>query len=340
MKIKHLAIGCFPMILIMGGLLLVVGAAGGGNNSTLSVSGGAEVSEGCPLSSGKYDAELVDSVLANAGAFAGQRKAFEAVGKKYNIDPILIMAISIHETGWGKSQAVMEHNNPSGQMRGSTIIHFNTLEEGLDMTGQTLNNLWNERGLNTIEKLGSAYAPIGAANDPTGLNTHWVPTVKQFIEQLGGLSGGCDGASEDNKTNESLAQGKQGFAVPVKNYQITSGFGYRDFQGGEFHRGLDFGATEGEPIFASKAGEVITSSFHYSWGNHIVIQHEDGMVSLYAHQSKLVAQVGQHVKQGQLIGYVGNTGNSFGAHLHLEICQDASLIQAKLLDPQPILFGK
>ena len=187
---KKIVIMCFPIAIFIGSFsILVLGVVSGGNETKIA----GDLGSGCSVITGSYNADLVDSVLKDAGAFSGQREAFEHVGKKYNIDPILIMAISIHETGWGKSAAVMNHNNPSGQMIGSTIIHFDTLEEGLDMTGKTLNNLWNERGLNTIEKLGSAYAPIGAANDPTGLNTYWVPTVTNMIEKLGGLSGGYSG---------------------------------------------------------------------------------------------------------------------------------------------------
>lgn len=148
--------------------------------------------------SGEIDTKKIDDTLSKAGAFSGQREAFVKVAEKYKIDPILMIAISIHETGWGKSQAVMLHNNPSGQMIGSEIIHFDSLEEGLDMTGKTINNLWNERGLNTLEKLGSAYAPIGAANDPTGLNVNWVPTIAKFIEELGGMTTACTKETEEN----------------------------------------------------------------------------------------------------------------------------------------------
>lgn len=185
--------------------------------------------------SGEVNTKKIDDVLSKAGAFAGQREAFEKVAEKYKIDPVLMIAISIHETGWGKSQAVMVHNNPSGQMIGSEIIHFDTLEEGLDMTGKTINNLWNERGLNTLEKLGSAYAPIGAANDPTGLNVNWVPTISKFIEELGGMSVACT-----KEPTESPSTGNSGVAtteLPVeyvdkvkfprfdgKNYNVSGSY--------------------------------------------------------------------------------------------------------------------
>ena len=71
----------------------------------------------------------------------------------------------------------------------------------------------------------------------------------------------------------------------------------------------------------------------------MVIQHEDGTTALYAHQQQYSVKVGDTVVQGQTIGYVGSTGNSTGSHLHLELCQDSSLSQGSLVDPQPILFG-
>lgn len=143
--------------------------------------------------------------------------------------------------------------------------------------------------------------------------------------------------TEYDKARQDVEISATGFAVPVKNYSISSPFGLR---GGEFHRGLDMAAAQGEPIYASKPGTVLKAEYHYSWGNHVVIEHNGGMTTLYAHQAEYVVKPGDHVEQGQLIGYVGSTGNSTGSHLHLEICQDSSLSQGKLLDPQKVLFGE
>ncbi|MGT9074388.1 CHAP domain-containing protein [Enterococcus faecalis] len=144
--------------------------------------GGADVQTGVLFT---YNREKVQSFLNNYPYLKDKLPSFERVAKKYNIDIVLMIAIILQETG-GNSPALIEHNNPSGQMIGSTILHFNTLDEGLDMTGKTLNNLINERGLKTIESLGATYAPVGAANDPTGLNNQWIPSVKKFVELLGG----------------------------------------------------------------------------------------------------------------------------------------------------------
>ncbi|HGF7709213.1 TPA: glucosaminidase domain-containing protein, partial [Enterococcus faecium] len=119
---------------------------------------------------------------------------------------------------------------------------------------------------------------------------------------------------------------KEGYMVPLKNYSISSSFGWR---GEEFHRGLDMAANQGEPIYASKAGTVIEASYHTLSGNYVTIEHEDGSVALYAHQQEYCVNVGQTVEQGQIIGYVGSTGNSTGPHLHLELALDGSLTKDK-----------
>ncbi|WP_065772538.1 peptidoglycan DD-metalloendopeptidase family protein [Enterococcus faecium] len=128
---------------------------------------------------------------------------------------------------------------------------------------------------------------------------------------------------------------KEGYIVPVKNYTISSPFGNR---GGEFHRGLDLATAQGEPIYASKSGTVIKAEFHPSWGNVVAIEHEDGTTALYAHQQEYQVKVGDKVKQGQIIGYVGSTGNSTGSHLHFELCLDHSLSQSQLIDPETALL--
>lgn len=128
---------------------------------------------------------------------------------------------------------------------------------------------------------------------------------------------------------------KEGYIVPVKNYTISSSFGTR---GGEFHRGIDLAAAQGEPIYASKAGTVIKAEFHPSWGNYVAIEHEDGTTALYAHQQEYQVKIGDKVEQNQIIGYVGSTGNSTGSHLHFELCLDHSLNQSQLVDPETVLF--
>jgi cell wall-associated NlpC family hydrolase len=110
------------------------------------------------------------------------------IAQKYGINPALIAAIMATESSYGKSSAIKNDNNPSGQMVGSQILHYDTLEQGIDATGKTLHKLVVTRKLNTVQKLGSAYAPVGAGNDPTNLNSNWVPVVTQLVASFGGKS--------------------------------------------------------------------------------------------------------------------------------------------------------
>lgn len=96
---------------------------------------------------------------------------------------------------------------------------------------------------------------------------------------------------------------------------VTSEFGPR---WGRLHAGIDVGAGMGAPIRAAKSGTVIYSGVMGGYGNVVVIDHGGGFSTLYAHQSRTAANEGQSVSQGQLIGYVGNTGNSTGPHAHFE----------------------
>lgn len=105
--------------------------------------------------------------------------------------------------------------------------------------------------------------------------------------------------------------------APLKSYSyISSPYGMRN---GRMHTGTDFAAATGTPIYAWKSGTVTQASWNGGYGNFIEIKHSDGTVSRYAHLSKYAISSGQEVYKGQVIGYVGSTGNSTGPHLHFEI---------------------
>lgn len=106
------------------------------------------------------------------------------------------------------------------------------------------------------------------------------------------------------------------FAMPTSG-QLSSRFGSR---WGRQHKGIDLSANEGTPIYAADNGVVIYSEYNNGgFGYLIQIDHQNGYITYYAHCSKLVACEGDTVAKGDLIGYVGNTGNSTGAHLHFEV---------------------
>lgn len=111
---------------------------------------------------------------------------------------------------------------------------------------------------------------------------------------------------------------------------ISGHFGDMYFNGP--HNGLDIAAGYGTPIVAAQAGEVIQAEYHWSWGNNVLIWHNETFATRYAHCSSLVVSPGQYVEQGQIIGYVGSTGESFGNHLHFEMYYNGVRV-----DPDPYL---
>ncbi len=106
-----------------------------------------------------------------------------------------------------------------------------------------------------------------------------------------------------------------GLIWPVSG-PITSGFGPR---WGGFHYGLDIAANTGTPIHAAASGKVIYAGWYGGFGNFVIIDHGGGLATTYGHQSQIAVSVGQNVGQGEVIGYVGNTGFSTGPHLDFEV---------------------
>jgi murein DD-endopeptidase MepM/ murein hydrolase activator NlpD len=106
-----------------------------------------------------------------------------------------------------------------------------------------------------------------------------------------------------------------GLIWPVSG-PVTSPFGYR---WGRLHAGIDIGVPYGTPIHAAASGRVVIAGWEGGYGNYTCIDHGGGLATCYAHQSSFAVGAGASVSQGQVIGYVGNTGHSFGPHLHFEV---------------------
>jgi murein DD-endopeptidase MepM/ murein hydrolase activator NlpD len=141
---------------------------------------------------------------------------------------------------------------------------------------------------------------------------------KAFIAEANAL------AAEDAGVRGQLAAAQgatdttpssQGLIWPVSG-PVTSPFGYR---WGRLHAGIDIGVAYGTPIHAAASGTVVLAGWTGGYGNYTCIDHGGGLATCYAHQSSYAVSSGASVSQGQVIGYVGNTGHSFGAHLHFEV---------------------
>lgn len=134
------------------------------------------------------------------------------------------------------------------------------------------------------------------------------------------------------KKKEQPQPTEKGFLFPVATSGfacVTDPYGYRTnpITGNyQLHNGIDLAANRGTPIYASKTGTVSTAASGYGWGNYVVINHGDGYSTLYAHQDYYIVSEGDTVTQGQVIGYVGSTGNSTGPHLHFTIYYNGSTV--------------
>ena len=140
--------------------------------------------------------------------------------------------------------------------------------------------------------------------------------AQQQAAQNSGNSGG--GSSYVPPVIDNVVSGNGQFTNPCPAGYVSSTFGYRDFDS-SFHKGLDLAAPEGTPTYAAADGVVLIAGWSDSAGNWIVIDHGNGFVGKYMHHSGLLVSAGQTVTKGQPIGLVGNTGNSFGAHLHFQL---------------------
>ncbi len=163
-------------------------------------------------------------------------------------------------------------------------------------------------------------------------------------DKANGMENGGGGAV-DNADPSEFPVSSKGMICPLQysNVYVSAGwYGYAN------HKGIDFctrgatGNTYGKAIRAAADGVVYSAEYHYSWGNNVYINHGDGVYTRYAHCSSIVVSAGQTVKQGQIIAYVGNTGNvsprptpsnpHAGAHLHFEVWVNGTRV-----NPEPWL---
>ena len=123
--------------------------------------------------------------------------------------------------------------------------------------------------------------------------------------------------------------------LPKKSYWVSSEFGPRVHpvtgQINSYHYGIDLAANEGTPIYAVRDGVVRVAAFQYGGaGFYVSLGHDGGYSSIYMHMTHYIVKVGQYVKAGEIIGYVGSTGGSTGNHLHLGIAKDNQYMNPRL----------
>ena len=126
------------------------------------------------------------------------------------------------------------------------------------------------------------------------------------------------------------------FGMPLHHIRVTSSFSLRRWHPilhrYRPHHGTDFGAKRGTPLLAVESGKIIYAGWMRGYGKVVKIQHQSGFVSLYAHQSRIRVRLGDRVRKGQVIGYVGSTGRSTGPHLHFGLMK-----RGRWVDPMKYL---
>lgn len=156
--------------------------------------------------------------------------------------------------------------------------------------------------------------------------------VKSLSSQLNSLSARVSNQSESYNEIEEMVNNKEKLLASIPAIQpindkdlnsVASGFGYRIdpvYKVSKFHKGLDFAAPQGTPIYATANGRIKSADREEGgYGNHVVINHGYGYETLYGHMVKIKARKGQQVKRGEIIGWVGSTGKSTGPHCHYEV---------------------
>ncbi|MGX7181814.1 glucosaminidase domain-containing protein [Enterococcus pallens] len=286
-------------------------------------------------------------------------EAAREVGQEHNLYASVMIAQAILESGSGGSQLAQAPNynlfGIKGQHEGKSVS-FATQE---DTGGGNMTTIQASfRAYDDYEDCFEDYAKLlkeGISGNSDFYKGAWKTTTENYEEATAFLTGKYATDTSYNKKLNGLIEtynltqydhpkeegtatnqvASSGYLLPLNDFVVSSSFGMR---GSEFHRGIDLAAGEGMPIFASKAGTVLIAEYHYSWGNYVVIQHDNGETTLYAHQRNFAVNAGERVEQGQTIGFVGSTGNSTGSHLHFELCLDSTLAVERLVDPATVLF--
>ena len=134
---------------------------------------------------------------------------------------------------------------------------------------------------------------------------------------------------EQKKKNSKYVGGTLQWPVPLDYTKVTSGFAWRTSPitgRKELHNGIDIPAPLGTSVYAANTGTVVIATWHYSYGNYIMIDHGGGIMTLYAHNSQLLVSVGDTVTKGQVIAKVGSTGDSTGNHCHFSVRKNGAFI--------------
>ncbi|MEL6886593.1 MAG: M23 family metallopeptidase [Pseudomonadota bacterium] len=197
---------------------------------------------------------------------------------------------------------------------------FRQLEEAMTVSVAPLDKMFRAAGMPTeriIEQVRRGYSGQGGPLTPLSFSTRGEEPSPDTLRANRLLN------QMDQLNLYRIAAQKAPFATPVKDaFRFTSSFGYRrdpKTGGRRMHKGVDFAASLGTPLYATADGVVVHAGWQSGYGRLVKIQHEFGIETRYAHLSKLRVKVGQRVSRGDRIGDMGASGRVTGVHLHYEV---------------------
>lgn len=175
------------------------------------------------------------------------------------------------------------------------------------------------------------FTPTAAGTDgvalPASAEPSFVSASRAVAQNVAAQEEAVRVAAEAATAAAAAAEAAASWQVPVSSYNLTARFGQKGPWARGWHTGLDFAGPSGQDVRAAKSGRVTEAGYQGAYGNTLVIDHGDGYSTRYAHlQSAPRVGVGESVSGGQVIGYLGNTGNSSGPHLHFEVLKGGDFI--------------
>ncbi|MCL4188513.1 MAG: M23 family metallopeptidase [Rhodobacteraceae bacterium] len=276
-------------------------AARGERDSLLAAVPGAGVAAATEAGQVRDTQVTLDMLASALGAAALERDAFAA------------MAVQARQEA---EHLALEHR--LHEQRTDMILA--RLEEAVSVSMAPLDRVFRDAGISPaalLDDLRNSRAAREAGLTPIGRSSRGADPSSEEVRAQGILEG------FERINLYRLAMQRLPFATPVRAaVRFTSGFGVRrDPKTGRarMHEGIDFAGPHGTPIFATGGGVVKEAGWHSGYGNSVVIQHEFGITTRYAHLTRIHVSEGQRVSRGDRIGDMGSTGRSTGTHLHYEV---------------------
>ncbi len=254
----------------------------------------------------------IDRIEADATAQAValyKTGAVETLDALLNAESLVELDESVQMLGIAAQEntgALLEYGRLQVTIRGQHRELFDKQEELRDLVRQKSERMKEVRALR-----GELSAELEKLRKEMGIKE---AREGKLVEDEAALRAKILGAQAASAV-QSLGESASGYIWPI-NGNVTSYYGAR---WGRMHSGIDIDGYTGQPIVASKAGQVILASYYSGYGLAVIIDHGGGYSTLYAHMSAVNTAEGQMVDQGQLIGYVGCTGSCTGDHLHFEV---------------------